>query len=180
MEKQLRNHKNIAKICLTQDNIYGLRMEIMGASLMVRPSCLIVENLILFVIAMCPIPFLEVLPHKMKPFILGVQFLIQNGPSLALHYSQRNIMYRNLTSMQVIDHGNYLNMDFDPSHLTVSQILGILVYHNVQFPTQYNKPQLLHLFEDNITANSAKLKEREHQRKQSLPSDIGIIDGLTG
>lgn len=29
-------------------------------------------------------------------------------------------MYRNLTSMQVIDRGDYLDMDFDPSRLTVS------------------------------------------------------------
>ena len=89
-------------------------------------------------------------------------------------------MSRNLTAMQVIDRGKYLDKNFESKSLTVPQLLGILGHHDIPFPSKYNKTTLLGLFNDNIAAKSSYLKQQEQQRKQSFPSDCGIVDGLTG
>jgi HeH/LEM domain len=89
-------------------------------------------------------------------------------------------MSRNLTATQVIDLGDYLDKDFEPERLTIAQLLGILGHHGIPFPTKYNKTMLLGLFRDNISVKCSELKRQEQQRKQSQPSDFGIVDGLTG
>jgi len=89
-------------------------------------------------------------------------------------------MSRSLTAAQVIGLGEYLNPNFDPSSLTVSQLLGVLGFHNIQYPTPYTKPKLVQLFTDEITAKSGKLKREREKKEQSLASDNGITDGLTG
>lgn len=89
-------------------------------------------------------------------------------------------MSRSLTAAQVIGLGEYLNPNFDPASLTVSQLLGVLGFHNIQYPTPYSKPKLIQLFTDEITAKSARLKRERHSKEQSLASDDGITDGLTG
>jgi len=89
-------------------------------------------------------------------------------------------MSRSLTAAQVIGLGEYLNPNFDPSSLTVSQLLGVLGFHNIQYPTPYTKPKLVQLFTDEITARSGKLKREREKKEQSLASDNGITDGLTG
>lgn len=89
-------------------------------------------------------------------------------------------MSRSLTSAQVIALGEYLNPDFDPSSLTVSQLLGVLGFHNIQYPTPYTKPKLVQLFLDEITSKSAKLKRERLKKDNSLASDDGITDGITG
>ena len=89
-------------------------------------------------------------------------------------------MSRSLTAAQVISLGEYLNPNFDPASLTVSQLLGVLGSHNVQYPTPYSKPKLIQLFVDEITAKSTKLKRERQKKEQSLASDDGITDGVTG
>jgi hypothetical protein len=89
-------------------------------------------------------------------------------------------MSRSLTAAQVIGLGEYLNPNFDPASLTVSQLLGVLGFHNIQYPTPYSKPKLIQLFTDEITAKSAKLKRERQKKEQSLASDDGITDGVTG
>jgi hypothetical protein len=89
-------------------------------------------------------------------------------------------MSRSLTAAQVIGLGEYLNPNFDPASLTVSQLLGVLGFHNIQYPTPYSKPKLIQLFTDEITAKSARLKRERHSKEKSLASDDGITDGLTG
>ncbi|KAJ2921906.1 hypothetical protein H1R20_g15192, partial [Candolleomyces eurysporus] len=85
-----------------------------------------------------------------------------------------------LTSAQVISLGEYLEPDFNPSSLTVSQLLGVLGYHNIPYPTPYSKPKLVQLFNDEIKARSVKFKKERLKKANSLPSDDGITDGVTG
>ncbi|PFH54389.1 hypothetical protein AMATHDRAFT_72877 [Amanita thiersii Skay4041] len=85
-----------------------------------------------------------------------------------------------LTTSQIISLGEYLEPDFDPTSLTVSQLLGVLGYHNVKYPTPYSKPKLVQLFNDEIKTRSAKLKKERLKRQNSMASDDGIKDGVTG
>lgn len=85
-----------------------------------------------------------------------------------------------MTAAQVISLGAYLNDDFDPAALTVPQLLGVLGYHNVRYPTQYNKPKLIQLFNDEVKVNAPKLRRERLRKENSHASDDGITDGLTG
>ncbi|KAG1756824.1 Man1-Src1p-C-terminal domain-containing protein [Suillus paluster] len=89
-------------------------------------------------------------------------------------------MSRALTAAQVIGLGDYLNPDFDPAILTVSQLLGVLGYHNIRFPTPYTKPKLVQLFLDEIRPKAAKFKKDRLKKENSTASDDGITDGMTG
>lgn len=85
-----------------------------------------------------------------------------------------------LTAAQVISLGEYLNPDFDPSSLTVSQLLGILGFHNIKYPSPYTKPKLVQLFTNEVTPRAAKFKKERLKKETSLASDDGILDGITG
>ncbi|TFK42618.1 Man1-Src1p-C-terminal domain-containing protein [Crucibulum laeve] len=85
-----------------------------------------------------------------------------------------------LTSAQVIAMGDYLEPDFDPASLTVSQLLGVLGYHNIRYPTPYSKPKLVAVFNDEVKIRSAKFKKERLKKANSIASDDGITDGLTG
>lgn len=85
-----------------------------------------------------------------------------------------------LTAAQVIAVGEYLDPDFDPASLTVSQLLGVFGYHNIPFPQPYTKPKLVQLFNDQIKANATKLKKQRIKKENSQASDEGITDGVTG
>ncbi|KAF8636578.1 hypothetical protein AX17_003389 [Amanita inopinata Kibby_2008] len=85
-----------------------------------------------------------------------------------------------LTTAQVIGLGEYLEPDFDPASLTVSQLLGILGYHNVKYPTPYSKPKLIQIFNDEVKTRSTKFKKERLKKENSQASDEGIKDGLTG
>ncbi|KAL4074469.1 Man1-Src1p-C-terminal domain-containing protein [Scleroderma yunnanense] len=87
---------------------------------------------------------------------------------------------RSLTAAQVISQVDYLDVDFDPAALTVSQLLGILAYHNVRYPTPYTKPKLVQLFLDEIKPKATKLRKERLKRENSIASDDGITDGVTG
>ncbi|EGN92475.1 hypothetical protein SERLA73DRAFT_191149 [Serpula lacrymans var. lacrymans S7.3] len=89
-------------------------------------------------------------------------------------------MSRSLTAAQVIGLGEYLDPDFDPSSLTVSQLLGILGYHNIKFPTPYTKPKLVELFNDEVKRKAAKFRKDRLKKENSIASDDGITDGVTG
>lgn len=85
-----------------------------------------------------------------------------------------------LTTAQVISLGQYLEPDFDPTSLTVSQLLGVLGYHNIKYPTPYSKPKLIQIFNDEIKPRTAKFKRELLKKENSIASDEGIKDGLTG
>lgn len=89
-------------------------------------------------------------------------------------------MSRSLTSAQIIAQGEYLNSEFDPTVLTVSQLLGIFGFHNINYPSQYTKPKLVQLFNDEIKPRAGKFKKERLKRENSQASDDGITDGLTG
>lgn len=89
-------------------------------------------------------------------------------------------MSRSLTATQIIDQGDYLDNDFDPNTLTVSQLLGVLTHHQIRYPTPYTKAKLVQSFLDEIKPKLAKLRKERLMKENSLPSDDGITDGLTG
>jgi hypothetical protein len=95
------------------------------------------------------------------------------------HDSATPIMSR-LTAAQVIGLGEYLNEGFDPATLTVSQLLGVLGFHNIKYPSPYTKPKLVQLFNEEIKSKSTKFKKERLKRENSQASDDGITDGLTG
>jgi hypothetical protein len=85
-----------------------------------------------------------------------------------------------MTAAQVIGLGEYLNPEFDPATLTVAQLLGVLGYHNIRFPTPYTKPKLVQLFLDEVKPKAAKFKKDRLKKENSAASDDGITDGMTG
>ncbi|KAG6890729.1 hypothetical protein C0995_005102 [Termitomyces sp. Mi166 len=80
-----------------------------------------------------------------------------------------------LTSAQVIALGEYLEPTFDPASLTVSQLLGVLGYHNVKYPTPYSKPKLAVIFNEEIKAKASQLKKERVKKENSIASDEGIV-----
>lgn len=89
-------------------------------------------------------------------------------------------MSRSLTAAQVIGLGEYLSPSFDPASLTVSQLLGVLGFHNIRYPTPYTKPKLVALFRDEITNKATKLRRDRIKKENSIASEEGITDGVTG
>ncbi|KAK7467115.1 inner nuclear membrane protein enriched at telomere/subtelomere region [Stygiomarasmius scandens] len=89
-------------------------------------------------------------------------------------------MSTRLTAAQLVAQGGYLEPDFEPSSLTVSQLLGILGYHNIVYPTPYTKPKLVQVFNDEIKKRASKLKKERMKKENSIASDEGIKDGITG
>ncbi|KAI0256916.1 Man1-Src1p-C-terminal domain-containing protein [Lactifluus subvellereus] len=89
-------------------------------------------------------------------------------------------MSRSMTAAQVIALGEYLDPDFDPSTLTVNQLLGVFGFHNIRYPTPYTKPKLVQLFNDEIKPKVKQLKKDQVKKENSLASDDGIKDGITG
>lgn len=85
-----------------------------------------------------------------------------------------------LTAAQVIDLGQYLEPDFNPSTLTVSQLLGVLGYHNIPYPMPYSKPKLVQVFNDEVKSRASKFKKERMKRQNSIATDDGIMDGVTG
>ncbi|KAI9458480.1 Man1-Src1p-C-terminal domain-containing protein [Russula earlei] len=89
-------------------------------------------------------------------------------------------MSRSMTAAQVIALGEYLDPDFDPTTLTVNQLLGVFGFHNIRYPTPYTKPKLVQLFNDEIKPKMKQFKKDKHKKETSLASDNGIKDGITG
>ncbi|KAF8902122.1 Man1-Src1p-C-terminal domain-containing protein [Gymnopilus junonius] len=85
-----------------------------------------------------------------------------------------------MTAAQVITLGEYLEPEFDPSTLTVSQLLGVLGYHNIAFPTPYNKLKLVQVFNNEVKSRATKFKKERLKKENSIASEEGITDGITG
>ncbi|KAJ3545126.1 hypothetical protein NMY22_g2560 [Coprinellus aureogranulatus] len=84
------------------------------------------------------------------------------------------------TSTEIIDIGRYLEATFDPATLTISQLLGVLAYHEVQYPTPYSKTKLVEAFNRGIKSNRAALKAERSLLRQCVAKGDDIIDGKTG
>ena len=89
-------------------------------------------------------------------------------------------MSRSMTAAQIITHGEYLEPDFDPSTLTVNQLLGVFGFHNIRYPTPYTKPKLVQLFNDEIKPKIKQFKKERVKKENSIASDDGIKDAMTG
>jgi hypothetical protein len=85
-----------------------------------------------------------------------------------------------LTAAQLISLGDYLEPDFDPSSLTVSQLLGVLGFHNIRYPTPYTKGKLVQLFNNEVKTRASRYKKERIKQENSVASDDGITDGITG
>ncbi|KAI0336449.1 hypothetical protein GY45DRAFT_1315826 [Cubamyces sp. BRFM 1775] len=85
-----------------------------------------------------------------------------------------------MTAAQVIALGEYLKPDFDPSTLTVPQLLGIFGFHNIKYPSQYTKPKLVQLFNEEVKPNGKKYTRERIKRENSQASEDGITNGVTG
>ncbi|KAI0831222.1 Man1-Src1p-C-terminal domain-containing protein [Trametes gibbosa] len=85
-----------------------------------------------------------------------------------------------MTAAQVIAQGEYLQPDFDPTTLTVAQLLGVFGYHNIKYPSQYTKPKLIQLFHEEIKPKAKKYTKERIKRENSQASEDGITDGVTG
>lgn len=84
------------------------------------------------------------------------------------------------TTSQIIAHGDYLQPHFDPATLTIPHLLGILSYHQINYPTQYNKAKLVTVFNEEIKGKGALLRGQRLDRQQTAASDDGIFDGVSG
>ncbi|THH03811.1 hypothetical protein EW145_g5989 [Phellinidium pouzarii] len=84
------------------------------------------------------------------------------------------------TTSQIIALGDYLKPDFDAKSLTIPHLIGILAYHQVQYPSQHNKAKLIDIFNGEIKVNSARLRKQRLERQETLASEDGIVDGVTG
>ncbi|KAJ7668594.1 hypothetical protein DFH06DRAFT_1126072 [Mycena polygramma] len=85
-----------------------------------------------------------------------------------------------LTSTQIIDQGDYLNPDFDPSSLTVAQLHGVLTYHEIRYTPPYTKFRLINVFNIELKARADILSRERLESANVAASDKGIVDGLTG
>lgn len=82
------------------------------------------------------------------------------------------------TTAEVINLGQYLETDFDPTSLTIPLLFGILSYHSVKHPTSCSKRELVKLFNDKIKSRSTELRTERNQNIHAASE--GITDGLTG
>lgn len=85
-----------------------------------------------------------------------------------------------MTAAQVIGLGEYLNPDFEPTSLTVSQLLGVLGFHNIPYPTPYTKAKLVLVFNNEVKPRAAKFRKERLKKENSIASEDGITDGVTG
>lgn len=84
------------------------------------------------------------------------------------------------TTSQIISSGDYLQPDFDAKSLTIPHLIGIFAYHQVPYPPQHNKAKLLEIFEKEIKKNGTSLLKQRLERQETLASEDGIVDGVTG
>ncbi|KAI5123291.1 hypothetical protein M0805_009312 [Coniferiporia weirii] len=84
------------------------------------------------------------------------------------------------TTSQIIAKGDYLQSDFDAKTLTIPHLIGILAYHQVQYPSQHNKAKLVEIFNTDIKAHGGRLRRQRLERQETLASEDGIVDGVTG
>ena len=84
------------------------------------------------------------------------------------------------TTQEIIQLGNYLSPNFDPSTLTIAHLIGIFQHHNIAYPSQHNKGKLVEVFNANIKANAGQLKKETLSRQATEASVDGFLNGHTG
>ncbi|KAL5511829.1 SRC1 [Sanghuangporus vaninii] len=84
------------------------------------------------------------------------------------------------TTSQIIGKGDYLQPDFNPKTLTIPHLIGIFAYHQIPYPPQHNKAKLVEIFDEEIKKNYVKLRKEWQERQDTLASEEGIVNGVTG
>lgn len=72
-----------------------------------------------------------------------------------------------------MDDLDYLEPGFDPNSLTVPKLRNVLVTHDVTYPSNAKKPQLVQLFNEEVVPQAKKLLSA---RRRLKPSARGIVD----
>lgn len=85
-----------------------------------------------------------------------------------------------LSASEVINRGDYLQPDFEPSTLTIPHLLSVLTYHGIKYPSPHTKGKLIEVFNAEIRPRSAQLLKERQVREKKKPSHEGIFDGHTG
>jgi hypothetical protein len=86
----------------------------------------------------------------------------------------------NLTTADILQDGQYLEPSFNPATLTVSQLQGLLWYHEISTPGRGTKPALVAVFNERLVPRRAELKLERAKAASAKPSSAGIVDGITG
>ncbi|KAG8801955.1 inner nuclear membrane protein enriched at telomere/subtelomere region, partial [Serendipita sp. 411] len=89
-------------------------------------------------------------------------------------------MASKLTTQDIIDRGEYLEPDFEPSALTVVHLRGILHHHDVTVPGNAAKAVLVRAFQDHITANAQNLQRTRSKNALIDGNGSDILDVATG
>ncbi|CAE6432638.1 unnamed protein product [Rhizoctonia solani] len=85
-----------------------------------------------------------------------------------------------LSATEVINRGDYLKPDFEPSTLTIPHLLSVLTYHGIKYPSPHTKGKLIEVFNNELKPRSAELLNERQARERKKPSNDGILDGHTG
>ncbi|KAK4154644.1 Man1-Src1p-C-terminal domain-containing protein [Chaetomidium leptoderma] len=75
--------------------------------------------------------------------------------------------------MSDTESADYLQADFDPWSLTVPRLRSILVTHNIHYPSQAKKPQLVELFDEHVVPQSKQILATRARAKRT---SRGIVD----
>ncbi|KAL2269944.1 hypothetical protein VTJ83DRAFT_2128 [Remersonia thermophila] len=67
----------------------------------------------------------------------------------------------------------YLQEDFDPWSLTVPRLRSILVTHNIQYPSQAKKQQLIEIFNEQVVPQAKRILAA---RARAVRTSLGIVD----
>ena len=77
-----------------------------------------------------------------------------------------------MVGIDLTDSVYYLRPDFDPKKLKVSQLRGILVKHNIRYPSDAKREVLLEIFNRQLAPNAAAILAAN---SNVTPSTDGII-----
>lgn len=75
--------------------------------------------------------------------------------------------------MSDTDSLDYLQTGFDPSSLTMPRLRSILVSHDIEYPSNAKKSQLVQIFNDNVLPQSRKILSARARAKRT---SRGIVD----
>ncbi|KAJ7444271.1 hypothetical protein B0H11DRAFT_1931210 [Mycena galericulata] len=67
---------------------------------------------------------------------------------------------RRFSASQIIEKGDYLDPGFDARSLTISQLLGVLGFHDISYPSPYSKPKLVDVFNSEIRSKASILQKQ--------------------
>lgn len=84
------------------------------------------------------------------------------------------------TASQVIESGDYLEPDFNPSTLTIPILLAIFIHHNIAYPSPHTKTALIKLFNDNLKPRAGEFKKQREKERRMQASSEDVFDGVTG